>query len=87
MIWSVYLHRNSSELWNGLGQSHMQALAMAQDINAFFLVLLFGKFNSESFETGKRQFFLLEIYSQVIFRSKVTGTLCKRETRGKVVLQ
>ncbi|KAJ7382614.1 hypothetical protein OS493_033972 [Desmophyllum pertusum] len=32
---------NNTELWNGLGQSHVQALAMAQDINAFFLVLLF----------------------------------------------
>jgi len=33
--------RNSTELWNSLGQSHIQALAMAQDINVFFLVLLF----------------------------------------------
>ncbi|XP_020627976.1 transmembrane protein 94-like [Orbicella faveolata] len=36
--------RNSTELWNGLGQSHIQALALAQDINVFFLVLLFGMF-------------------------------------------
>lgn len=33
--------RNSTELWNGLGQSHIQALALAQDLNVFFLVLLF----------------------------------------------
>lgn len=38
-----YFKRNSTELWNGLGQSHIQALALAQDINTFFLVLLFGK--------------------------------------------
>ncbi|XP_078346969.1 transmembrane protein 94-like isoform X3 [Oculina patagonica] len=33
--------RNNTQLWNGLGESHIQALAMAQDINVFFLVLLF----------------------------------------------
>lgn len=33
--------RNTTELWNGLRESHIQALAMAQDINAFFLVLIF----------------------------------------------
>ncbi|XP_027057487.1 transmembrane protein 94-like isoform X1 [Pocillopora damicornis] len=33
--------RNTAELWNGLGESHIQALAMAQDINVFFLVLIF----------------------------------------------
>ena len=41
--YSYFTERNSTELWNGLGQSHIQALAMAQDINMFFLVLLFGK--------------------------------------------
>ena len=46
-VWLIdflFTQRNSTELWNGLGESHIQALAMAQDINVFFLVLLFGKF-------------------------------------------
>ena len=42
MLQNVFYFRNSTELWNGLGQSHIQALALAQDLNVFFLVLLFG---------------------------------------------
>ena len=42
MMQNVFYFRNSTELWNGLGQSHIQALALAQDLNVFFLVLLFG---------------------------------------------
>lgn len=38
--------RNNTEYWNGLGESHIQALSMAQDINTFFLVLLFVAMSS-----------------------------------------
>lgn len=38
--------RNSTEYWNGFGQSHMRALSLAQDINAFFLVLIFVAMSS-----------------------------------------
>ncbi|EDO38517.1 predicted protein [Nematostella vectensis] len=35
-------YRNTTEPWNGLGRSNRQALSLAQDINAFFLVLFFA---------------------------------------------
>lgn len=38
--------RNSTEYWNGYGQSHMRALSLAQDMNAFFLVLIFVAMSS-----------------------------------------
>ena len=60
----LYFQRNSTELWNGLGQSHIQALATAQDINTFFLVLLFGKM------AGAK---LLEAKSSLLFAYLVTS--------------